>query len=237
MRELLKTEEEFIEEILSYKKDFNMKELQSGRLLKKKLKCDVCSWSNISKGEINFYYSSKIQESDFYSVIDYISFIKELEEKKFITLLSYNKHDGNRILYVNNKVHYSKDKPLEHLGELQKSLNQLNETHFFYLENKENEYEPIMHKDQRLLDINEDLEQYLNKIIYPLPLLDDFCRNGFKNIEKRNFERQMCLTKIATGIAIVAVLISTIFGVIQSRSNTTLEKKQFEKIIKTLEEK
>lgn len=41
------------------------------------------------------------------------------------------------------------------------------------------------------VDFVEYLERYANKVIYPLPLLEDFVSNDYKTIEERNFDRQI----------------------------------------------
>lgn len=41
------------------------------------------------------------------------------------------------------------------------------------------------------IDFVDYLEKYADKIIYPLPLLEDFVANNYKSIEQRYFEKQL----------------------------------------------
>lgn len=67
------------------------------------------------------------------------------------------------------------------------------------------------------IDIVKYLEKYANKIIYPLPLLEDFVENKYKSIEQRNFEKQISKTNCALWVSIIALVVSTIISIIEIR--------------------
>lgn len=50
---------------------------------------------------------------------------------------------------------------------------------------------PINAEHKVYIDFVSYLERYANKVIYPLPLLEDFVANNYKSIEQRNFEKQI----------------------------------------------
>lgn len=73
------------------------------------------------------------------------------------------------------------------------------------------------------------LDNYLDrKIIYPLPLLDDFVKNGYKSIEERRYEEQMCWTRLSVFIAAIAVILTALFE--GFNSDITIDENQLKKI-------
>ena len=87
------------------------------------------------------------------------------------------------------------------------------------------------------IDIIDMLERYATAIIYPLPLLREFVNNNYITLENVHYKEQLKRFKIANFVAIVAVLITAIFGIIQSCSDTTLNKDQYREFIKIMDNK
>lgn len=67
---------------------------------------------------------------------------------------------------------------------------------------------PINAEHKVYVDFVDYLEKYANKVIYPLPLLDDLVTNNYKSIEQRNFEKQINKTNCSLKIAFAALIIS-----------------------------
>lgn len=99
------------------------------------------------------------------------------------------------------------------------------------------------------MDFVNYLEKYANKVIYPLPLLEDLAENEFKSIEQRNFEKQLKKAnkhhkeqlKVANKsfyVAMLAVVVSTIvpFGVNKCTDPVELNRKQIESLQKAIKE-
>ena len=99
------------------------------------------------------------------------------------------------------------------------------------------------------VDFVNYLEKYANKVIYPLPLLEDLAENEFKSIEQRNFEKQLKKAnkhhkeqlKVANKsfyVAMLAVVVSTIvpFGVNKCTDPVELNRKQIESLQKAIKE-
>jgi hypothetical protein len=235
MRKLLNTEKEFINKILKFKAEKNMEELQSAKLLREQLNCVALKWTIAPEKSLSLYYSQKAGNSAFYNIIDYLYFVKELEENQYITLLPHSnlKRDQERALYDKEKIGYSDSDKLDK-DSLMTLLNSYNEEHFFYQKNG-NAMFPIPRKEKFYIDIVDMLEKYATVIIYPLPLLNEYKDNRYKSLEEKYFNKQLNRAKIANAIAILAVLITSIFGLIQSCSSTSLDANQLNRIITSIE--
>ena len=237
MRKLLNSEKDFINKILKFKAEKNMEELQSAKLLREQLNCVALKWTLAPEKSLSIYYSQKAGNSAFYSIVDYLYFIKELEENQYITLLPHSnlEQSKERALYDKEKIGYSESNELDK-NSLMTLLNSYNEEHLFYQKNG-NAMFPIPRKEKLYIDIVDMLEKYATVIIYPLPLLREFKDNKYKSLEEKCFDKQLNRAKVGNAIAIIAVLISSIFGLIQSCSSTSLNSNQFNRIITSLEKK
>ncbi|MDD4847641.1 MAG: hypothetical protein PHR53_02610 [Bacteroidales bacterium] len=193
MRKLLKSEKEFINKILELKAKAKLKELQSARLLEVQLDSFGLEWTLSPKKTLNLYHPKDKDASTFYDMVDYLYFVKELEENKFIALLPYNfelKQNEKRSIGMEKFIYCDKlDK--DNLGA-----------------------NTSIQKEEFYIDIVDMLEKYAKAVIYPLPLLQEFKNNEYKSLEEKYAEKQLNRVKVANAIAIIAVLITIILGLI-----------------------
>ena len=182
MRQLTDCEQQLIEKLVQLKQSARLEELQVARLLRKELECFALRWVLEPKKTLFFYSTQKPIDWDalrknYFQIADVLYLIEELEQGHFIKIqtLSFEvKADEERILYDRQKYKY-------------KSL-----TDTFWGTKGDMSYlVPINAEHKVYVDFVDYLEKYSNKVIYPLPLLEDFVANKYKSIEQRNFEKQI----------------------------------------------
>lgn len=202
MRELTDNEKEFIKNLISLKREAKLEELQVAKFLRRELECFALKWTTEPQKNISFYSTEEINnsstnwaklKSNYFHTVDLLYFIEELEHENFIKTQSLPYEidcEDDRILYDRSSFQYNHE-----------SDNFLNKNgHFILIKAKHNVY----------IDFVSYLERYANKVIYPLPLLEDFAQNNFKTINQRNFENQQNKTKISLSIASIALIVSAL---------------------------
>ena len=236
MRSFSDKEKEIINKLINIKRSSNLEELQVAKLLREQLSCFAIQWSYKPKKTISLYsYEGKpMNEVDwgnlrmnYFQTVDFLYLIEELEEYHLIKLQTLSFELGNdeeRLLYDRSKYEF------KNIAFWRKSDN------IKYLV-------PVEAKHNVHVDFVDYLEKYTNKVIYPLPLLEDLADNAFKSIEQRNLEKQlndaethhneqMDTAKKSYHVALAAVLISAIipFGVNKCSDPVKLDSKQIELI-------
>lgn len=206
MREFTDKEKELIEKLISFKQTARLEELQVARLLRKELQCFAVKWS-INPIKIQLYSYKGVEDSskidwdslrrDYFKLVDFMYFIEELESASYVkmqVLPSKDTTDEERILYDKSKFKY-----IESCDE------------FWSRENNGISYfVPIEAKHIVKTYMVDYLEKYANKIVYPLPVLEDLYDNEYKSLEQRNFDKQMNKTNLSLGIAFSSVLVSAV---------------------------
>ena len=186
MRQLTENEQRIVEKIVQLKQSARLEELQVARLLRKELECFALRWILEPKKTLFFYSCQDESTTDinwdslrkyYFQVADFLYLIEELEQEHFIKIqtLSFEiKTDEERTLYDRSKFKYNASMDIFWGKEGTISyLISINAEHKVYI------------------DFVNYLEKYANKIIYPLPLLEDFVANDYKSIEQRCFEKQI----------------------------------------------
>ena len=214
MRKLLNSEKEFINKILRLKTDGNIGELQSAKLLREQLNCIALKWTICPEKTLSIYYSEENGNSAFYDIVDYLYFVKELEDNQYISLLSYSNLEQNkeRTLFDREKIGYCNADELDK-DSLLKLFNSYNEDHFYYQKSGDTVF-PIPRKEKLNIDIIDLLEKYAMAIIYPLPLLKEFKDNKYRSLEQKQFDSMRNRAIIANVTAIMAVIISILINLI-----------------------
>lgn len=236
MRSFSDKEKEIINKLINIKRSSKLEELQVAKLLREQLSCFAIQWSYKPKKTISLYsYEGKpMNEVDwgnlrtnYFHTVDFLYLIEELEEYHLIKLqtLSFElENDEERLLYDRSKYEFK--------------------SFAFWRKSDNIKYlVPVEAKHNVHIDFVDYLEKYANKVVYPLPLLEDLAENEFKSIELRNFENQMEKTdeqhkeqlKVANNsfyVAMVAVVISAIvpFGVNKCTDPVELNNKQIESL-------
>lgn len=182
MRQLAETERLLVEKIVQLKQAARLEELQVARLLRKELECFALRWVLEPKKTLLFYSIQNktdwnVLRKNYFQVADFLYLIEELEKDRFVKIqtLSFEvETDEERILYDRGKYRY----------------NSSNDT-FWGIKGDVQYLVPINAEHKVYIDFVSYLERYANKVIYPLPLLEDFVANNYKSIEQRNFEKQI----------------------------------------------
>lgn len=186
MRQLTDNEQRIVEKIVQLKQSTRLEELQVARLLRKELGCFALRWTLEPKKTLVFYSCQDESTTDidwdslrkhYFQVADFLYFIEELEQEHFIktqTLSFEVKTDEERALYDRCKFKYNASMDA------------------FWGKKGTISYLVSINAEQKVyIDFVSYLEKYANKIIYPLPLLEDFVANDYKSIEQRHFEKQI----------------------------------------------
>lgn len=212
MRQLTNSERQLVEKLVRLKQSARLEELQVARLLRKELECFALRWT-LEPQKALFFYSlqgSSMAEvnwdnlrKNYFKIADILYFIEELEQEHFIRIqtLSFNlKTDEERVLYDRKKYKYMSS----------------NDT-FWGKGNDMTYLVPINAEHKVYVDFVDYLEKYANKVIYPLPLLEDLVTNNYKSIEQRNFEKQINKTNLSLAIAALALITSAIIPFLVDR--------------------
>lgn len=218
MRQLTSSEQQLVEKLIRLKQSARLEELQVARLLRKELECFALRWTLEPQKALFFYALQGTSIADinwdnlrknYFKIADFLYFIEELEQEHFIRIqtLSFDlKTDEERVLYDRKKYKY---KPS-------------NDT-FWGVGNDIIYLVPINAGHKVYVDFVDYLEKYANKVIYPLPLLDDLVTNNYKSIEQRNFEKQINRTNCSLAIAALAFITSTIIPFLVDRCTPPTE--------------
>ncbi len=182
MRQLAETERLLVEKIVQLKQAARLEELQVARLLRKELECFALRWVLEPKKTLLFYSIQNktdwnVLRKNYFQVADFLYLIEELEKDRFVKIqtLSFEvETDEERVLYDRGKYRY----------------NSSNDT-FWGIKGDVQYLVPINAEHKVYIDFVSYLGRYANKVIYPLPLLEDFVANNYKSIEQRNFEKQI----------------------------------------------
>lgn len=210
--------------------------LRVAKLIQKELSCLAIKWEKNGRIQI---FAKELKEDEAYrkylKISDFLYFISELEEQKMIKIQAVSPDsakDEYKVLYDKEKVKYnptitgvSYDKDAFELMEKSPT-------------SKKEYFIPNFLKISNI-SIAKYLENYVyNKIIYPLPLLEDYVKNDFKTVEQRNFEKQLndankkhneqmnearkslCTSRWSFLIATITLFLSTIFDISSCCSDT-----------------
>ena len=186
MRQITENEKQLLEKLVQLKQSARLEELQVATLLRKELNCFALRW-NIEPNKTLVFYSTRNNGSkeidwdalrkSYFQVADFLYFVEELEKENFIKIqtLSFElKNDNERMLYDRGKYKYD------------------DKNDRFWFENDDIIALCSVNAQRKVfIDFVEYLERYANKVVYPLPLLEDFVKNKYKTIEQRNFEKQL----------------------------------------------
>lgn len=240
MRQFTQKEKEIIERIVTFKRVSRLEELQVARLLRKELVCFAVKWSVRPKKELSFYsFQGDVGEGanwellrkSYFQVSDFLYLVEELEGVGFIKIQTLNfeiEKEEDRILYDRGRFSYDSDRDT--------------------FSSKEGEYLlPIDAKHKVYIDFVDYLEKYANKVIYPLPLLEDWVDNEYKTLEERNFEKQiqsgeehhreqMKVNRKSFIVACIALALSFIvpFWVSKCEGPIKVEEKQWKSLIQAV---
>lgn len=230
MRELTIEERNIVNKLVYWKKEFKLEELRTMNLLRQNLDCFAIRWDKNPKKTVKIYVKEKdvgntpLLNKQYFKICDFLYFMDELEENHYIKLqtisFSDEKTSLHNALYDTSKYQYG----------LPEGINVSNSLDcFFETANKGKCLYAIEQlKQEAYTDCVDLLDKYYNKIIYPLPLLEDLVKHKYTSIEKRQFNEQMCWTRLSVFIASIAVLLTALFE--GFKSDTSIDEKQFKRL-------
>lgn len=206
MRGFTEKEKLFLKRLVKLKENNNLQELQLMRILREQLDSLAISWEVEPKCSIQIFFQEKTPSQKqwneirktYFEIADYIYLIEELLEYRLIKLqeisLDGSSFDNRRYLYNREKY-------------------EIHEDIIFEKENRENCLYALTDITKHKVNVTfaRDLEKYANKIIYPLPLLNDLIDNKFQSINERRHSQQLCRTNISIIVASLAILIPIIY--------------------------
>ena len=169
MRQLTEAERLLTEKIIQLKQAARLEELQVARLLRKELECFALRWVLEPKKTLLFYSTQNNTDwnalrKKYFQVADFLYFIEELEQDRFVKIqtLSFEvKTDEERVLYDRGKYRYKSS-----------------DDTFWGIKGDMQYLVPVNAEHKVYIDFVSYLERYANKVIYPLPLLEDFVVNN-----------------------------------------------------------
>ena len=219
MRELLKTatkERDRVKQFINYKNKANIQELQIARLLRIELDLLGIKWTKSNKESISIYYNANTENSKieakktYFRILDYLYFIKELENNQLVIIqqISYSKDKSdeevktlcNRKLYEYNKEENKFLRKDDIKGFPKELVLLVNDT--------------MWSNSTYNIEVIELLDKYVvGGIVYPLPQLNEYVKNGFKSTEQRRHEEQLRKSNLSIIIAAIAIIVSILLPV------------------------
>lgn len=231
MRELTSEEKSIVKRLVDWKKASKLEKLCTTSLLQDNLDCFAIRWKLEPKKTVSIYAKETDKENtdplnkQYFKICDFLYFMDELYENHYIVLqtisLSEDKEKPlQQALYDRTKYQYGVSDGINIKGE---------PDWFFEKSDNEKRLYVIKHiKENTYTDCVDLLEKYYDKIIYPLPLLEDLVEHEYTSIEKRKFNEQMCWTRLSVFIASIAVISNALLE--GFNSNISIDRNQSKRV-------
>lgn len=192
MRDLSKQKKAIIYFLIEARKEMKYHKLQFAYVLRHFINYDLLEW-NISDDSEYFQtfksgYTEKETSQIFFQIIDFLSFIQELENKGYVftTQLKHKRHEYPR-------SHFDKE--------------QIEKTEIGYCKKEGGLLYPIKNEGDKTYrvygEIASLLEKYLDCVIIPVKPLIDFADNKFKSIEERRNRKNLRAAYIGIAAALL----------------------------------
>lgn len=241
-----------LKEFVEYKEEGNLKELQVARLLRKELSFIALKWEVSPKPMVSVYSLPKKEYKEnlslYFSILNFVYFIQELEKIGFIKLLILPSEqvEKQQILYDKKTYEFKPEKNQFINKELntEDSILSLMKDYEYQIFDKKDDFEcanPLM-----LQTITNsfafDLDSIAYKIIYPMPVLEDYVNNGFKTLEDKRYQENhrlalrsvklsdftLLISACALGVSLLSALITYKIGREQIETPTEISSNQIE---------
>lgn len=213
MRQLTTEEKSIVKKLVDRKKASTLEKLRTSSLLQDNLDCFAIRWDLTSPKKVIIYVDKDNKEStdriylQYFKICDFLYFMDELCDNHYIKLQTISfpekKGESQHALYDRTKYQYGFPEGMVAQGSADL---------FFEKEVGGKRLYPINQIEEKAYtDCVDLLEKYHDKIIYPLPLLEDLVNHEYKSIEKRQFDEQMCWTRLSVFIASIALILTALF--------------------------
>lgn len=192
------TENELMKELVDFKKAGDLQNLQVARLLRTKLSFIALRWSVDPSPSVDVYAIANEDASNtlnlYFDIVNLVYFFQELEKIGFIKLQSIPSQntEKQRMLFDRKKYEFNCNKnQFNEIGIDKENgiLSLFKEFQFQLFGKKDNmEYASPLTLQSMPNSFAYDLDDIVYKIIYPMPVLEDYVSNGFRTIEDKRYE-------------------------------------------------
>lgn len=269
MRLFTQKENRIINQLVEYKQTGNLHQLQVAPLLRKNLSFLALKWEVQPIPQVFVYTTGdgtkktidEATRNNYFEILDLVFFLQELEERKFIKFLSLSSRNAEkeRILYdrddyryeptknqfIDNKLSDSSD-ILSLFGDFQNQL---------FRSGDGSEYATSIDSQIIPNSFAYDLDNLVYCLIYPLPIAEEYIREGYYTLEDRRFIEQKKLNAATLHttnealrvskdsfktsansykVAAWALIASILFGIIQCCNDTKIEKEQYDQLLNSI---
>lgn len=268
MRLFTAKENLLIKQLVTYKQSGKLKDLQVASLLRKNLSVLALRWEVDPIPQVFVYAPHTEQKTieettleNYFSVLDFVFFIEELVERRFVKLLEIPSRlpEKQRVLYDKKKYIFNQDKNQFIEKVIDEKFLSLFENFQYQLFGIKGNMTYVSNVDAQIIpnSFAYNLDKIIYSIIYPLPIAEEYVREGFYSLEDRRHISQQKLnsaTLLTTNeslrtskdalnisnrsykVAICALLLSFVFGLIQCCSDSKVNDNQFNKLIETIQD-
>lgn len=191
-------ENQLINELVNFKKTGDLQNLQVARLLRTKLSFIALRWSIDPSPSVDVYSVATEDASNtlklYFEIVDLVYFFQELEKMGFIKFQSLpsQKTEKQRMLFDRKKYEFNSVKnQFNEIGLDKKNgiLSLFKDFQFQLFGKKDNmEYASPLTLQTMPNSFAYDLDEIVYKIIYPMPVLEDYVSNGFRTLEDKRYE-------------------------------------------------
>lgn len=191
-------ENQLMKELVDYKKAGDLQNLQVARLLRTKLSFIALRWSVDPIPTVDVYSIANDEATKtintYFDIVDLIYFFQELEKIGFIKLQSLpsQRAEKQRMLFDRKRYEFNSDKnQFNEIGidKEQGILSFFKDFQFLLFGKNDNmEYASPLTLQSVPNSFAYDLDDIVYKIIYPMPVLEDYVSNGFRTIEDKRYE-------------------------------------------------
>lgn len=212
MRDFTDEEKDIIKLLVKTKKACDLRELQFARILRKRLDCLGIKWEISNKSKLTIYTQhaksnngKEILIKSFFDICDFLYFIEELLEYKYIEIQNVEVADSCKsfsVLY--DKDNWNYDEAQEKF--ISKNSEKIIDGLSFDWE------DVFLDQDKQILfnDIVKKLARYSTAIIYPLPVAVDYVKHRCKSIPRRQRLMDVWIGVIGVVAAAAAVIVSAL---------------------------
>lgn len=242
-------ENALLKELVEYKLTGDMRNLQVALLLRTKLSFFALKWDIEPTPNISIYSIDNDNRDEalqkYFEIADFIYFIQELVHIGFIKLLTIPSKNEikQRMLFDRERYEFNADKN-QFIGiGLDRENGILSILRDFDLQvfEKKEDYEGADPLTLQTVpnSLAYDLDEIVYKIIYPMPVLEEYVSNGFRTLEDKRYEENSSIalksisianrTLIISAVAFIASAIGCYFsyrGVKQSAEPTVISQNQ-----------
>lgn len=205
MRNFTEKEQEFLKQIVDYKKSGNVEALRLYSLLACEFPGFIIKWNIEQNWENTILFipgldKDKIQRS-FWELTDSCIFIKELCELGFVSLRRYNQLPNKDKCFFDYGAYVLKDGELYYRNDESKKVDKGENCHYS-------------------VELSDFLKTYHHSLVYPLPALTDFVNNNFSTLEDIRYHKQFRQTNRSIWVAGIGVIMTALLGFCELRKDS-----------------